>query len=134
MAIANIQNTSTGRLSAYNGTYDGSIEVSAPTLYNRYSGYGWASSLTIQNADALPATVEVVYNAGGPVQRFIGLAPGQDILLYQPNVDGLPLGWQGSVSVRSTDGRRLIAVVNEEAQGAGAPNADWLVTYVGTPR
>jgi hypothetical protein len=130
VAVGNIQNAVTGRLSAYNAPFDGTAEVVLPALYNAYSALGFASSLTIQNVDSAATDVEIVYGDGW-IQRVTGLAPGASRLVFQPSVDGLTLGWQGGAIVRSLSGKRLIAVVNVEAQGASAGAADWLSTYVG---
>ena len=66
--------------------------------------------------------------------RALARKVGASGLVFQPNVDGLTAGWQGGAVVRSLTGKRLIAVVNVEAQSASAGSADWLSTYVGFPQ
>ena len=73
---------------------------------------------------------EIVYGDGW-IQRLTGLAAGASSLVFQPSVDGLTPAWQGGAIVRSLGAKRLIAVVNIEAQAASAGSADWLSTYVG---
>jgi hypothetical protein len=130
LAVGNVQNGGSGRLSAYNAPTDGSPDVVLPALYNGYSAASWASSLTVQNVDTAATTIEIVYGDGW-IQRIAGLAAGASQLVFQPSVSGLTPGWQGSATVRSIEGRRIIVVVNEEAQSTSLGQADWLISYVG---
>jgi hypothetical protein len=129
LAVANVLEAGSGRYSAYPGVIDGEYRLTAPSLYKGYAAQSWASSLTVQNVDAVPATFQVVY-ANGAYQTFTALAPGASVLVYQPNVAGLPAGWQGAATVRSVNGTRLLAVVSADAQAPGLERGDWLLSYV----
>jgi hypothetical protein len=129
LAVANVLDARTGRYSAYPGVIDGESRLTAPSLYKGYAAQSWASSLTVQNVDVVPATFQVVY-ANGAFQTFTAVAPGASVLVYQPNVPDLPAGWQGTASVRSTNGTRLLAVVSADAQAPGLGQGDWLLSYV----
>jgi hypothetical protein len=134
VAVVNIANSATGRLTAYNGAADGAAQVALPAVYSRYSSLGWASSVSVQNVGATTTDVRISYG-DGTTQTIAGLAPGAGALVYQPNVPGLTAGWQGAATVSGDARSKLVAVVNEEAQMPGlATPADWLISYVGVSR
>jgi hypothetical protein len=132
LAVVNIANLNTGRLSAYNGFVTGTTSVSLPAIYKYY--YGWVTSLTVQNIDTVPVNVDISYSNGATEPR-VSLQPGQSKLYFQPNTAGLPNGFSGSAVVTATGGK-IVAVVNEEKQkndaNSGDPGAgDWLMSYNG---
>lgn len=130
VAVGNVQSSATGRLSAYNAPVDGAATVIAPANYNGYSSLAFASSLTVQNVDSAATDVEVVFGDGW-VEQVRNLAAGRSQLLFLPGLNGLTPGWQGGAVIRSLSNKRLIAVVNIEAQASSLGNDDWLSTYVG---
>jgi hypothetical protein len=129
VAIANIRNGA-GNLSAYNGFTTGTKVVNLPVIYNNYSSLGWTTSFTIQNVDTVPTNLSVAFSNGMTLTHR-DLAPGASALFYQPN-DGLPTGFNGGVTVTSTQAK-VVGVVNELS--LTRPNAgDWLLTYDGFNR
>jgi hypothetical protein len=129
VAIANIRNQA-GNLSAYNGFTDGTKAVNLPVIYNNYSSLGWTTSFTIQNVDTVPTNLTVTFSNGTTVTRT-NLVPGKSELFYQPN-DGLPNGFNGGVSVASSQAK-VVGVVNELSLARPNPG-DWLLTYNGFNR
>jgi hypothetical protein len=124
VAVANIRNDR-GNLSAYNGFTSGATTIDLPAIYNNYSSLGWTTSFTVQNVDSFASNVTATFS-NGQTKTVSALAPGQSALFYQPN-DGIPNGFNGGVTVRST-GARVVAVVNELSL-APTTGGDWLLTY-----
>jgi hypothetical protein len=129
VAIANIRNLA-GNLSAYNGFTTGTNAVSLPVVYNNYSSLGWTTSFTIQNVDTVPTNLTVTFSNGTIVTRT-DVLPGKSALFYQPN-DGLPNGFNGGVSVASSQAK-VVGVVNELSL-VRPTQGDWLLTYNGFNR
>jgi hypothetical protein len=130
VAVGNVVHTAGGRFTAYNAPVDGSAMVTLPALYNGYAAAGYNSSVSVQNVDAAPTTVQILYS-DGTVQTFANVAPGASVLVYQPNVPRLSRGWQGSASVKSAEGRRLVAAVHADTTVGTGPAVDTLSSYVG---
>ncbi|MCL4459601.1 MAG: DUF5719 family protein [Chloroflexi bacterium] len=135
VAVANILNNVTGRLSAYNGFTGGSATIALPVIMNMY--YGWVTSLTVMNVDTAAANVTLEYkSATYNTTKTATIQPGTAQMWYQPN-DGLPQRFNGSVKVTSTGGVKVVAVVNEEKQKgddnvSDAGPGDWLMSYNGS--
>ena len=89
------------------------------------------------NASQLPAGFvgsAVVQSTGGQnnqTKTVADVQPGASALFYQPN-DGLPNGFNGSVTVRSS-AAKVVGVVNELSLARPNPG-DWLLTYDGFSR
>lgn len=134
LAVGNVVHYGNGRLSSYNGFADGSTTINLPAIYKWY--YGWVTSLTVQNVDSKPVTVNITYSNGATEPAFV-LQPGASRLFYQPNHPNLPNGFNGAAVVNATG--KVVAVVNEEKQkdnqnsGPVGPG-DWLMSYNGFGR
>lgn len=114
--------------SSGNGFSAGSTKAYVPGLYKYY--YGFYSALLIQNVDPSgPANVTVKYS-NGATDSVTNLAYGASKLFFTPNNPGLPNGWQGSATITSTNGKKILATVN--VQGTpGTPSGVGLASYSG---
>lgn len=105
----------------------GSTKAFIPALYNYY--YGYFTSLTVENVDTTPANVTVTYS-NGATDSASGIAPNTSHLFFTPSNHSLPPGWQGSATVTSTGGQKIVAVVNEQGT-PGTTASGGLASYNG---
>lgn len=118
------------QLYSYNPFTAGSTVAYAPVIMNSYFGYNTA--LTVQNIDSAAANVTVTYGSGQTETATI--AAGASKLFYTPT-SGVPAGQLTGAKVESTNGKQIVALVNESngfnraasysafAQGAKKVNA-----------
>jgi hypothetical protein len=97
------------QFSASNGSKDGATIAYVPVVYNAYSADQWITSFLVQNVDAADATIEVTYSDGRTGTATI--KPGASKLYYQGS-DGTPVNFNGSAVVKSTNGRKIVAIAN----------------------
>jgi len=113
--------------SAFSG---GSSTVGLPTVMKDY--YDWDTSFTVQNVGSASTEVTVCYSGGYACYNLPSLAAGASDEIYQPAEAFLPSGYRGSVTLTSSGGVPIAAIVNEanpvqQAAGAG----DWSMSYNG---
>jgi hypothetical protein len=131
VAVANIQETKQNYLEAYNGFPSSSATgtVTCSSILKNYFNYN--TSLTVQNADSAATNLTLTYidSNGNTVttQTVSNLAPGATYFNYNPGIDALANGFNGSVVIKSS-GAKIVAVVNE-LLGAGDQAGDQLFTY-----
>lgn len=123
VALVNEGNFVNYSAASYNGFSDGSTKVSVPVIMNYY--YGWVTSVTVQNVDTADADVLLTYSNG--MTKTATISPGGTRLWYQPN-DGLPSGFNGGMVIESTNGKKLVVIVNEENKTPSVAG-DWLMCY-----
>jgi len=128
VVLVNEGNFNNNSAASYNGFSDGSTTVSAPVIMNYY--YDWITSVTVQNVDTADADVLLTYSNG--MTKTATILPGGTALWYQPN-DGLPSGFLGSIVITSTNGKKLVAIINEGNE-VTSEAGDWLMCYNAFPQ
>jgi len=104
--------------SAYNAASVGATTAYLPTVLRNFSptGSNWVSSFQIMNvSSSVTATVHIEYFTPGnptPVKSVdTSILPYNVLNRYQPADDSdLPVNWQGSVKVTSTNGAPIVVV------------------------
>lgn len=107
-----------GLFSNYNAFSSGSTVAYTPVLMNNY--YNFITALTVQCIDTVACDVRVTYSTGHTVSNTV--QPNTAWLLYQPNDAALPSGNANglfSAKIESTNGRSIVALVNEQDQANG---------------
>jgi len=99
-------------------------EAFAPIVLKNY--YGFSTSITCQNVGDTSTQIQVTYS-NGYVQGPLSVPSNGTIVFYQPNVAGLPDGFNGSATITTT-GQPVACVVNQNKVSDPSP-ADWLLVY-----
>jgi hypothetical protein len=108
-ATFNVSDPVNQQFSSSNGFKDGATIAYLPVVYNAYSTDQWITSFLVQNVDADDATIEVAYSDGRTSSATV--KAGASRLYFQGN-DGTPSGFSGSAVVKSTNGRKIVAIAN----------------------
>ncbi|WP_322799020.1 hypothetical protein [Thermoflexus sp.] len=99
----------------------------APIVLKNY--YGFSTSITCQNLGSTSATLRVTYS-NGHVQTSAPVPPNGTVLFYQPNVTGLPNGFNGSATITTVgSGNQPIACIVNQNKVGDPSLADWLLVY-----
>lgn len=120
VALVN-ESCSNDNAATYSGFSEGSKTVNAPIVLKDYVGF--STSITCQNVGTKTTTIKVTYSNGVKEQQSAG--KNKTALFYQPNVSGLPSGFNGSAVI--TAGQPIVCVVNEAGSSASA--VDQLLAY-----
>lgn len=101
------------QLSSGRGARSGAPVVSLPVIFNNYFGY--VTNALVQNVDTTPTNVTISYYQGGTLvaQQNATIQPGASVAFNQfGDSSAVPVGFNGSAVVRSTDNKNIIAVAN----------------------
>jgi hypothetical protein len=118
------ESSNTNRADSYAGFTQGFNTANAPVVLKTY--YNYSTSITCQNVGGSTTTIRATYSNGAHTDVSAGT--GQTALFYQPNVTGLPSGFNGSAVISSSPASPIVCVVNEN-QVSNAAAQDWLLTY-----
>ncbi len=106
---------------AYEIVNAGAEEVYLPNITKEY--FGWTTPFVIQSLEMTKtASIKVYfYNPGSSTARYIkgpiNIKPASSYGLNPSRISNsqIPTGWKGSVVVKSTNGTKVMAIVNEHA-------------------
>lgn len=97
------------QLYSYNPFSQGATTMYAPVIMADF--YGYNTALVIQNMDTTDAQVTVTYTSGHTENHTI--PPGAPVSLYNPATPTLAKNNLYSAKVESTNGKKIVALVNE---------------------
>ena len=111
VAIANIHGSDTTetQLYSFNAFAAGSTTWFTPTIMVDY--YGWNAAIVVQNVSDLTANVDVDYSTG--ISTSYQINPQSPLVIYVPNISGLPTGTSGLFSAEITSDVDVVVMVNE---------------------
>ena len=111
VAIANIHGSgdTEKQLYSFNGYAAGSTTWFTPTIMNDY--YGWNAAIVVQNVSNSTANIDVDYSTG--VSTSYQINPQSPLVIYVPNISGLPTGSSGLFSAEITSDVDVVVMVNE---------------------
>ena len=119
-------------IAAYEAVCEGSTSLVAPLVFGDYNG--WSTSLQVQNLGAVAANVQVAYQgAGGPVGLEMGTIAPFASRAFSPTAAGIPAGFAGAATVRST-GTQPIGLVANNVRADGSASAYTGLGGTGSPR
>lgn len=130
VAIVNAAHPTLNQAQTSSAFSSGTSTVGLPTVMKGY--YDWDTSFSVQNVGSASTVVTVTYSGGYAPYNLPSLAAGASTEVYQPGEAFLPSGYRGSVTLTSSGGIAIAAIVNEanpvqQAAGAG----DWSMSYNG---
>lgn len=119
------EGSSQRRAGSYLGIVNATSEAFAPIVLKNY--YGFSTSITCQNVGDNPTNIQVTYSNGYVQVSPTPVPSNGTIVFYQPNVAGLPNGFNGSATITTT-GEPIACVINQNKVSDPA-NVDWLLVY-----
>ena len=150
MAFVNQTNDLDGSFASYAAPGVATTSVNAPITMSRF--FGFFTAQTVQNVDTTAANVRITYGTG-QTYTHTGLAPNATLVIDSKNLPGcvntentlcapLPEGTATSAVIESTNGKKIVAVVNEGTHAKYVEDdlntsvgpGDWLYSYTAFTR
>ncbi len=120
------EGSSQRRAGSYLGIANATSEAFAPIVLKNY--YGFSTSITCQNVGDNPTNIQVTYSNSYVQTSPTPVPPNGTIVFYQPNVSGLPNGFNGSATITAPSGQPIACVVNQN-KVSDPSYVDWLLVY-----
>jgi len=112
------------RAGSYTGFSNATNTAFAPIVLKNY--YGFSTSITCQNVGDSSTNIQITYS-NGYTSTVSSVPPNGTVLFYQPNVAGLPNGFNGSATITSSSSP-IACIVNQNKVNDPS-SADWLLVY-----